>query len=799
MKIYQLTIFTLALITTFFSSFSSIKAEELPIESITIDFPISRDGFIKSYFAPAFDWNGGYISIGNDGSVYKDGLTRGLFLYELSPIRELGINSENLLKAELVTTFYRANSNTPRPFPIRIDPYDHTLPSKPVYWPERKESPLTSRTDMKVTSGEKYIVITNILNEQLENDKQLDGVQISAEIENTVGIFLYSNDCTKYDLFYNPECTPGMEPYLRIQYKQEKPTPAIIKTNDGFFTILDRVEIQWESEKRQFYEVQISRNQEFSEIESSSPRSEQLAYQLQPLEYGVYYIRLLSYLTETSEEYAISGYIQLEFFDLASFIPEISEHAETISISSPNDSLLVNWEISPSQQFMHIKELLQSSSELDLKKLCSDPVNRFIRGYLKSLEGNRSQYTDVLTLDCHTLPISSQPSPPHTDPDFPFIKIPNEKIAILPEKALENGPILSDEIKTEDVKGVDITNNSANYTHSSWQNPNKQKVSTIKCMILTDLKNMTINKKCSELDNPLKQAFLLRDKGSTFLKLIYDLPKTIELETIRTYCQNTILKRLMPLCPNLKTKIQASYAFQLKINGKSVTPISQINSINNETKTVEFTIASAEKVHIKKIEAEIFLKGQEFGLISLGSYKNNVDLMTQDEKIVQKPFIYPFSKNIGVTQWHGKTFFSDHTGIDFGSVNEEIRAIGEGEVIATGYDTYLGKCHSGGYYVNIKHTNGHHSVYMHLKEGSLKYKTGDKVNKGQIIATSGNSGAYNCQPLGYHLHMETREKREQTSHYDPVTTIEHDWNKILTLGVTTYPGRLTGDNPHPTY
>jgi len=36
-------------------------------------------------------------------------------------------------------------------------------------------------------------------------------------------------------------------------------------------------------------------------------------------------------------------------------------------------------------------------------------------------------------------------------------------------------------------------------------------------------------------------------------------------------------------------------------------------------------------------------------------------------------------------------------------------------------------------------------------------KKGDSVKKGQIIGISGNSGMKNCQPLGYHLHFETRK------------------------------------------
>lgn len=167
-------------------------------------------------------------------------------------------------------------------------------------------------------------------------------------------------------------------------------------------------------------------------------------------------------------------------------------------------------------------------------------------------------------------------------------------------------------------------------------------------------------------------------------------------------------------------------------------------------------------------------------------------------------FAFFFNRNIGVTQWHGYTAYqSPHMGIDFGSVNEPLFSPANGYVRAVGWDSYYGKCLSGGYYIRIEHDNGMHSAYLHLanykKTGSTNWKPGDRILKGQRIGTTGNTGAWNCQPLGYHLHFELRKTRYQSSHVDPVPYIEIDWNKIPTLGWKTYPGRLTGDNPHPTF
>ena len=51
--------------------------------------------------------------------------------------------------------------------------------------------------------------------------------------------------------------------------------------------------------------------------------------------------------------------------------------------------------------------------------------------------------------------------------------------------------------------------------------------------------------------------------------------------------------------------------------------------------------------------------------------------------------------------------------------------------------------------------------------------------------------------LNYRIHFETRLNRNQSSHVDPVKYISVNWEEVPTLGASKYPGRLSGDNPHP--
>lgn len=165
-------------------------------------------------------------------------------------------------------------------------------------------------------------------------------------------------------------------------------------------------------------------------------------------------------------------------------------------------------------------------------------------------------------------------------------------------------------------------------------------------------------------------------------------------------------------------------------------------------------------------------------------------------------FIVPLALYPKVTQWYGNTVYaSPHTGIDYTVYKQPVYAVGDGIVRSLGWDNFLGECNSGGNYINIEHAGGVRSVYMHLtnfkKADGRALRPGDKVKKGQQIGISGNTGASNCNALGYHLHHEIRTGSSFTSHTDPVPLTIVDWGRILTADPQRYPGRLTGDNPHP--
>lgn len=101
-----------------------------------------------------------------------------------------------------------------------------------------------------------------------------------------------------------------------------------------------------------------------------------------------------------------------------------------------------------------------------------------------------------------------------------------------------------------------------------------------------------------------------------------------------------------------------------------------------------------------------------------------------------------------------------HDGIDIHAYGDDtIYAVADGTVGATSDTCFHVSCgyacehyNTFGNYIRIDHADGTKSYYGHLLLNSLRVKTGDKVVKGQPIATMGSSG----YSTGKHLHFELR-------------------------------------------
>lgn len=221
-----------------------------------------------------------------------------------------------------------------------------------------------------------------------------------------------------------------------------------------------------------------------------------------------------------------------------------------------------------------------------------------------------------------------------------------------------------------------------------------------------------------------------------------------------------------------------------------------LNTLSYDADGDSFYIVAGHSKGVEGLELEVILR----------LYNSRIDLFEDltlystlkpkvEKSIYNGPFVFPFKNLVGVTQWYGYTAYQKpHTGIDFGVSKLPVLAIGDGEVVSAGLHK-SGECNSGGKYITVKQTNGMYVGYFHLD--SFKIKVGERIKVGDVLGISGNTGAWNCQGLRDHLHFVVRRNSQISSHVNPVKYVNADWDRVPTLDYKRYPGRLSGENPHP--
>lgn len=143
-------------------------------------------------------------------------------------------------------------------------------------------------------------------------------------------------------------------------------------------------------------------------------------------------------------------------------------------------------------------------------------------------------------------------------------------------------------------------------------------------------------------------------------------------------------------------------------------------------------------------------------------------------------YLFPVNNGGKIAYKYGysDSYGSFHVGIDIhaSAGDDTIYAAYSGVVGATAdscphVSIYPTKCEhysTFGNYIRINQDDGTYAFYGHLKQYSLLVKVGDRVVKGQPIATMGSSG----YSTGKHLHFEVRTVRSDTSSTINVNSVE---------------------------
>lgn len=178
-----------------------------------------------------------------------------------------------------------------------------------------------------------------------------------------------------------------------------------------------------------------------------------------------------------------------------------------------------------------------------------------------------------------------------------------------------------------------------------------------------------------------------------------------------------------------------------------------INSLEGAYKKEFIQVASNKVFPSKEKQKQIADEFKEASLI-YANYTPNTLIKTK----FQKPLDSFITSSFGKARIFNDKLASYHSGTDFrAKIGTKIKAANSGIVKLAKNRYYAGNS------IIIDHGYGVYSQYYHLSK--ILVKTGDKIEKGQIIGLSGDSGRVN----GPHLHFGIIVNQKQV---DPIDFIQ---------------------------
>ncbi|WP_440885074.1 peptidoglycan DD-metalloendopeptidase family protein [Vibrio campbellii] len=176
----------------------------------------------------------------------------------------------------------------------------------------------------------------------------------------------------------------------------------------------------------------------------------------------------------------------------------------------------------------------------------------------------------------------------------------------------------------------------------------------------------------------------------------------------------------------------------------------EFNIIGSVRKGDKFSIKTKTNSYNEKYISSFYYSGSKRDFFVINDGNNNA----YDEygnKLIRQPYYafplakkYKVSSGFNLKRKHPVTgLLAPHLGTDYAvPIGTPIQSIADGIVVKSRYNRFAGN------YINIRHSNGSLSRYLHLSRSDVR--AGDHVTKGQTIGRTGNTG----RTTGPHLHVE---------------------------------------------
>ncbi len=207
----------------------------------------------------------------------------------------------------------------------------------------------------------------------------------------------------------------------------------------------------------------------------------------------------------------------------------------------------------------------------------------------------------------------------------------------------------------------------------------------------------------------------------------------------------------------------------------------------------------------KILAAEYVNHGHAYRAVLFHDPAGNVAYYTPDGKSMKKAFLHsplkfaaPITSHFSNARFHPiLKEYRPHLGIDYGApAGTPVQTIGDGKVI------FAGPKGGAGNLIEIQHTNGYETYYMHLSR--ILVRTGQRVEQGERIGLVGMTGL----ATGPHLDFRIQRRGEFLNFErlplppsDPVA--KSDWAAFATardhaINLFPAPGTIVAQNPPAT-